>query len=181
MDHRARYPGALKVLSWLIDAFLFVGGLAIVVIVFLNATLRGVAGFDFPWSLEVVAFLLLWVTFLGCAAAMARGAHMRVTEVAANLVPQRLQRPLAIAIDIVIAALLVSLIWHGINISFLTWAQETTVLYLPVGFLYASMPAGMALTLIFHAYNFYLDTWTDAFRPPDDPQIPDEATREAIG
>ena len=36
-----------------------------------NATLRSAAGFDLAWSLEVTAFLLLWSTFMGCAAALA--------------------------------------------------------------------------------------------------------------
>ncbi|MEX2519988.1 MAG: TRAP transporter small permease [Paracoccaceae bacterium] len=168
MDYREMYPGALKFISGLIDLFLVLGGLAIVGIVFVNATLRGFAGFDFAWSLEVVAFLLLWVTFLGSAAAMARGAHMRVTEIAANVVPASLRRPLAILIDFLVLALLGSLIYHGFSISFLTWAQTTTVLYLPVGLLYAAMPVGMALTLLFHVYNMFIDLSGGVGAPPFD-------------
>jgi TRAP-type C4-dicarboxylate transport system permease small subunit len=48
------------------------------------------------------------------------------------------------------------LIIKGISISGHTWRQSTTVLYWPVGLLYASMPAGMALSLMFHLFNSWL-------------------------
>ncbi|SLN65114.1 2,3-diketo-L-gulonate TRAP transporter small permease protein YiaM [Oceanibacterium hippocampi] len=140
-----------------IDGMLAIGGLAIVIIVFVNAVLRGAAGFDLSWSLEVVQFLLLWLTFLGCAAASARGAHMRVTEVVSNLVPAPLHWPLTVAIDVLIAVLLCSMIVNGVNISAHTWAQLTTVLYWPVGLHYASLPVGMSVTLLFHVVNFLID------------------------
>ncbi len=157
MDYRTHYPAALRWLSHLIDACLVFGGFAIIILVFCNASLRGFAGFDLAWSLEVTSFLLLWSTFLGCAAATARGAHMRVTEIAQSLFSKSGQRGLSILIDAIILVLLCSLIWTGYNISAHTWAQKTTVLYWPVGLLYASMPVGMALTLIFHVYNIMFD------------------------
>ena len=163
MDYREIYPLPLRLLSRLIDLLLVLGGLSIVTLVFVNATLRGAAGFDLAWSLEVTAFLLLWTTFLGCAAAIARGAHMRVTEIVELFVPRRSHRILTAAINIVVLVMMVSLIVEGYSISGHTWAQKTTVLYWPVGFLYASMPAGIALSLIFHLFNSLHD-WRF---PPD--------------
>jgi TRAP-type C4-dicarboxylate transport system permease small subunit len=157
MDYRPHYPLPLRLLSTLIDVALVVGGLCIVTLVFTNAALRGTAGFDLAWSLEVTAFLLLWTTFLGAAAAMARGAHMRVTEIVENLVPRAAHRYLALAIDLIIVAMLASLIWYGISIASHSWAQKTTVLYWPVGLLYAAMPAGMACALAFHLFNLICD------------------------
>ncbi|MEM6492102.1 MAG: TRAP transporter small permease [Pseudomonadota bacterium] len=156
MDLRDSYPAPLRLASRVIDVILAAGGAAIVVIVFTNATLRGTAGFDLAWSLEVVAFLLLWLTFLGCAAATARGSHMRVTDVVASVVPVRLRRPLNFVIDLAVIAILCALIFHGYRIAAHTWAQETTVLYWPVGLFYASMPVGMVATLAFHLFNIYL-------------------------
>ncbi|MDW4499171.1 TRAP transporter small permease [Sulfitobacter sp. D35] len=146
----------LTILSRLIDFALALGGLAIVALVFGNAFLRGAAGFDLAWSLEVTAFLLLWTTFLGCAAATARGVHMRVTEIADSLVPRAAAPWVSFVIDLIVIAILLSLIWQGWNISTHTWAQKSTVLYWPIGLLYASMPVGMALTLVFQLFH----TWT---------------------
>ncbi|WP_420548756.1 TRAP transporter small permease [Curvivirga sp.] len=165
MDYRDRYPTILKMLSWSIDTFLVIGGTTVLILIFANAVLRGAAGFDLAWSLEVTAFLLLWLTFLGCAAAIARGAHMRVTEIVNYLVAEKLKLPLEVVINLIIAALLLTMIYHGYNISAHTWAQKTTVLYWPVGFLYASLPVGMTLTLIFHFYNIRLDLRDGLPRP----------------
>lgn len=157
MDYRPHYPMPLRALSTVIDVALVLGGLSIVILVFTNALLRGAAGFDLAWSLEVTAFLLLWTTFLGAAAAMARGAHMRVTEIVDNLVPRTAQGWLALMIDLIILAMLASLIWYGVSIANHSWAQKTTVLYWPVGLLYASMPVGMACALVFHLFNLIRD------------------------
>ncbi len=156
MDFRPSYPPLLRVLSTLIDLFLVIGGLSILILVFANATLRGLAGFDLAWSLEVTAFLLLWTTFLGCAGAMSRGAHMRVTEITGSLLSDRARGRLEHVINLLIALLLLSLILKGVEISQHTWRQKTTVLYWPVGLLYASMPVGMGLSLLFHLYNSWL-------------------------
>lgn len=157
MDYRERYPWVLRALSSLIDLFLASAGLLVLILIFTNVILRGAAGFSLAWSLEVTAFALLWLTFLGCAAAMARGAHMRVTEIVGNLAPQPVQRGIELLINLVIILLLGALIHYGYIIASHTWAQKTTVLYWPVGLLYASLPVGMSLTLIFHLYNCALD------------------------
>ncbi|MGH1352708.1 MAG: TRAP transporter small permease [Methyloligellaceae bacterium] len=157
MDYRSHYPLPLRWLSNGVDVTLALAGFSIVSLVFINALLRGAAGFDLAWSLEVTAFLLLWSTFLGCSAAIARGAHMRVTEIVERLFSVRSQRILSIAIDIIIVLIMLSLIKTGFDISAHTWDQKTTVLYWPVGLLYASMPVGIALSLIFHIYNLIHD------------------------
>ena len=156
MDFRPFYPALLRHLSTMIDILLVIGGLAILILTFSNATLRGIAGFDLAWSLEVTAFLLLWTTFLGCAAAVARGAHMRVTEITRAALSPIARRHVEQAINLVIAGLILSLIWKGWTIAQHQWVQKTTVLYWPVGLLYASLPVGMALSLVFHLYNSWL-------------------------
>jgi TRAP-type C4-dicarboxylate transport system permease small subunit len=104
---------------------------------------------DVAWSIELSTFLMLWVTFLGCAAAAARGAHMRVTEIIAYVLSAPARRWLEIGINLVVSAVLISIIWYGVRLSIRTWDQETTVLYWPVGLLYAAMPVGTLLTLVF--------------------------------
>ena len=47
------------------------------------------------------------------------------------------------------STVLLSIIWYGGRLSIRTWDQETTVLYWPVGLLYAAMPVGTLLTLVF--------------------------------
>jgi len=142
-------PTPLKTLSRVIDGAIVLFGGGIIVISFGNALLRFVMNLDVAWSMELSTFLMLWVTFLGCAAAAARGAHMRVTEIIAYVLSAPARRWLEIGINLVVSAVLASIIWYGGRLSIRTWEQETTVLYWPVGLLYAAMPVGTLLTLVF--------------------------------
>lgn len=155
-DYRPYYPLVLRWLSSIIDVCLATGGALIIVIVFGNASMRGF-GPDLAWSLEISAFLMLWVTFLGSAAAAARGAHMRVTEIFELIVPERFKALVSLAMNLAIAALMIALIYFGTNTAIHMWPEQTTVLYWPIGLLYASMPVGIFLTLVFHTYNAWLD------------------------
>lgn len=155
-DYRAQYPAVLRWLSVAIDLAMVAGGALIILIVFGNAAFRGF-GFDLAWSLEITALLMLWVTFLGCAAAAARGAHMRVTEVVAILLPETAQRYLSIVLSILISVLLLALIYFGTITAAHMWSETTTVLYWPIGLSYASLPVGMLFTLVFHLFNTWLD------------------------
>jgi len=144
-------PKPLRKLSRILDAVIALCGAGLVIIVFGNAFLRFVASYDVAWARELATFLMVWVTFLGLATAEARGVHMRVTEISAYVFSARARRWLDIGINVVIAVVLVIIIWFGIKISIRTWDQDSTILYWPVGLLYAAMPAGVFLTLVFLA------------------------------
>jgi TRAP-type C4-dicarboxylate transport system permease small subunit len=144
-------PKPLRKLSRLLDVVIALCGAGVVIIVFGNAFLRFVANYDVAGARELATFLMVWVTFLGLATAEARGVHMCVTEIAAYLFSAKARRWLDIGINAAIAVVLVMIIWFGIKISIRTWDQDSTILYWPVGLLYAAMPAGVFLTLIFLA------------------------------
>jgi len=149
MHEISELPAPLKLISRLIDIVIAVSGMTIIAIVFMNAVLRFVINIDSGWSREIVTFLMLWTVFLGCAAAAARSAHMRVTEIVALVLPPSGRWWLEIVVSIVTCALLILIIWYGVRISIRTWDQETSVLYWPTGLLYAAMPVGTFLTLLF--------------------------------
>ena len=59
-----------------------------VVLVFVNVCPH-VFGGDVAWTTELAEFMMVWVTFLGGAAATRRGAHMRITEFLDKLAGRR--------------------------------------------------------------------------------------------
>jgi TRAP-type C4-dicarboxylate transport system permease small subunit len=148
-------PRLLRGLARGIEFLIASLGSFLIALVFMNAALRFIINSDISWSLEIVTFLMLWVTFLGCAAAAARRAHMRVTEIAAFVFSVRSQRRLELGINAVVIGILLSAIWYGAEITIHNWQQETTVLYWPVGLLYAAMPFGLLLSLVFVSHDFY--------------------------
>jgi TRAP-type transport system small permease protein len=165
-DHYEHLPRLLRRLALGIELLIASLGSLLIALVFMNSALRFIINSDISWSLEIVTFLMLWVTFLGCAAAAARRAHMRVTEIAAFVFSARSQCRLELGINVVVMGILLSAIWYGAEIAIHNWQQETTVLYWPVGLLYAAMPFGLLLTLVFVSHDIYasyvrLDSATD--------------------
>lgn len=152
-DHYAHLPAILRYLAKGIEFAIACLGFLLVALVFMNSALRFIINSDISWSLEIVTFMMLWVTFLGCAAAAARRAHMRVTEIAAFVLSKMSQRRLEVGINVLVAVVLLSAIWYGAEIAIHNWQQETTVLYWPVGLLYAAMPVGLLLTFVFVGHD----------------------------
>jgi TRAP-type C4-dicarboxylate transport system permease small subunit len=141
-------PLVLRLVGRLVDLAVVLCGAGVAVLVFGNVLARFVAGIDVAWSGELAAFLLVWGTFLGGAAAARRRAHMRVSELVGMLdgAPRRCAEA---TINLAVAGLLGIVVWYGVIIVQLQWPQQTTVLYWPYGLLYLAMPVGAALTLLF--------------------------------
>jgi TRAP-type C4-dicarboxylate transport system permease small subunit len=147
-DPVADEPLPLRLVGRLVDLAVVLCGAGVAVLVFGNVISRFVFALDIAASSELAAFLLVWGTFLGGAAAARRRAHMRVSELVSLLggMPRRIAE---VAINLAVAGLLCLVIWYGAIIVALQWPQLTTVLYWPYGLLYLAMPVGAALTLLF--------------------------------
>lgn len=87
------------------------GFLALVVIVVLvGVVARYILNISLPWSEEVARLLLVWLTFLGAAAATAQRSHIRVDTIYARFTGRR--RKIIEAASILLSLLtLVLLIW----------------------------------------------------------------------
>jgi TRAP-type C4-dicarboxylate transport system permease small subunit len=96
--------------------------------------------------------MMVWVTFLGGAAATRRGAHMRITEFLDKLdgLPRRWADALVQALALVVLGLLV---WFGYGIADATRNNILTVLDWSMAWQYLSLPVGSAVTFVFVAWD----------------------------
>lgn len=143
-------PPAPLPLRWLgiaVDCSIVVIGAAMITLVFMNVVLR-VFSLDFAWVTELAELLMVWVTFLGGAAAARRGAHMTITEFVDKLAG-RGRRVADGLIDAVAAVVLALLVTYGINLVRASWGNELSVLQIPMSFQYLGMPVGCAAMLAF--------------------------------
>jgi TRAP-type C4-dicarboxylate transport system permease small subunit len=122
-------------------------GATMITLVFFNVLLR-VFSLDFAWVTELAELLMVWVTFLGGAAAARRGAHMTITEFIDKLQGRR-RRVADGVIDAVAAVVLALLVAYGINLVRAGWGNELSVLQIPMSFQYLGMPVGCAAMLAF--------------------------------
>lgn len=140
-------PASLRLLGDAVDWSIVVIGALMIVLVFINVVMHSF-GKDMAATTEMCELLMVWVTFLGGAAAARRGAHMAITELIDKLGtgPRRL---MDLAISAVSAAVLASLVWYGWGITVAGWTNRLTVLDIPMSFQYLALPVASFITLLF--------------------------------
>lgn len=110
---------------------------------------RYVLGTGSQWPEPIAILLMMVFTFIGAACAYRAGGHIAVDMVTSRL-PPALQRVLAVAVDLLMAAACLFVAWYGTRLCVETWQQSIAELpWLPVGVTYAALPLGAAITLLF--------------------------------
>ncbi|MDY0354359.1 MAG: TRAP transporter small permease [Sedimentisphaerales bacterium] len=102
------------------------------------------------WTEELAVFLLVWVSLLGAAVALGRGAHLGIDYFVGKL-PERTRLATEVVVFFCVAAfsLLVMLI-GGVDLvrSTLELGQESPALGVRMGYVYLAVPiSGFSLTL----------------------------------
>jgi C4-dicarboxylate transporter, DctQ subunit len=77
--------------------------------------MRFVLGLGYSWMEEIVRVLFIWVIFLGAAAAMRRGLHIRV-EAGLLLFPGSLRSLAGWFGDLVLFGFCLAVTWHGLEL-----------------------------------------------------------------
>jgi tripartite ATP-independent transporter DctM subunit len=100
-----------------------------------------------PWPEEVARLGFVWVVFLGMAIAVHRDAHLRIDQVDKLTVRLGLCFPVALRV-IFIAAACAALAHHGYELVSRSMGF-TPALQVPIAWLYAAVPAGAVLSVLF--------------------------------
>jgi TRAP-type transport system small permease protein len=146
-------PAPIRALGVVVDWAIVTIGAVMVALVFINVVTHAF-GKDMAATTELCELLMVWVTFLGGAAAARRGAHMSINEFLDKLTPEK-RRWADAAIGLACVALLALLVWFGISITRTGLTNELTVLQISMAWQYAALPVGAAAMLVFVAW----DTW----------------------
>lgn len=116
-------------------------------IIFANVVLRYTTNVSIEWAEEVARHLMIWLTFIGCGPVLRYGGHIAIENL-----QDALPRPLAIALRLAIALLLIGLfvffIWFGLEYMDRTQYQQTPATQISFALIYAALPVGATMTLI---------------------------------
>ena len=116
--------------------------------VFLGVFSRYVMGRTFTWYDEIARMCFVWIIFLGAAVGVRRGAHFRL-QIVVNRLPPFLQTAANVVSVAAIAGFGALLIWQGRLLVELGQFQTTPVMGLSKQWIYASMPVGGALMILY--------------------------------
>ena len=100
------------------------------------------------WSEELTRYSFIWMSMLGSAIATRRSRNIDV-DFLVNLMPRALKIINSIFTKILIIAFLLVITIYGLNLVGMTFKQLSPGLRLPMAYMYASVPTGGILMLIF--------------------------------
>jgi TRAP-type transport system small permease protein len=100
------------------------------------------------WTEELARFLFAWQIFLGAALAFGRGSHI-VVDALLMVLPGGGRRILSVITGVIVLGFLAVLIWLGIRMVHLTSDTYSTAMHLNMGIVYASLPLGAAISVMY--------------------------------
>ena len=101
------------------------------------------------WPEPMAILLMVLFTFLGAAACYRANAHIAV-DMIAGATPPPVRRFLALAVDLILAAISLFMVLYGLELCATTWNQVIAEFpFLSVGITYLPLPLGGAITLLF--------------------------------
>ena len=139
--------GLGKCVDWVVISI----GAALALLIFTNVVLHAF-GKDLAWLTELGELLMVWVTFLGGAAAAQRGAHMSINEFLDKLTVQR-RRWADAAVQIFTIGILAVVLYFGLRIVNGSWGNVLTTLEWPMAIQYIPLPLGIGLMVVFVGWD----------------------------
>lgn len=134
--------------SHVVEGVLLLLMVALCVDVFLGVFSRYVMGRTFTWYDEIARLLFVWIVFLGAAVGIRRGAHFRL-HLLVDRFPPRTRRAVHVLGVLVLMGFGLLLIQEGWKLVQLGEYQRTPVMGLSKQYVYASVPAGGVLTILY--------------------------------
>jgi TRAP-type C4-dicarboxylate transport system permease small subunit len=143
-----------KVLTFFEDWTLYLTVMAALVALFANVILRYGFNYTLAWSEELVREVLIYTTFIGCAASIKTRSLIKV-DALVQLVP-KLKRPLTYFSDLSVLVFALIMLVHGWKMMELqiTSDQKSVILEIPLVYIYAILPL-MGLIMILRLIIVY--------------------------
>lgn len=101
-----------------------------------------------PWTEELARYIAAWLAFIAAPVAFGRRAHI-VVGVLVSALPARIQRLVAIVTHVVTLGFLCILVWYGTTMARLTSDTIGSAIAVNIGAVYAALPVGAAISVIF--------------------------------
>lgn len=147
-------PTLVRWVGKAVDCAVIVIGGAMAAMIFVNVVLHAFHK-DLAWLTELGEFLMVWVTFLGGAAASQRGAHMSINEFLDKLEPAR-RRWADAAVQVFTIVIFSAVMYFGVGIVQGSWGTVLTTLEWPMAWQYMPLAIGSALILFFTGWDLVL-------------------------
>lgn len=108
----------------------------------------------FPWAEEFSRYAFIWLVFIGAALCTKLNQHL-IIDILINIIPPGgLQRYWLAAVDLIVAAVMLVIIYYGWRLSAAA-TQPTSTLKIPQSVVYFVVPFSAALILLHTLRSLY--------------------------
>lgn len=119
-----------------------------VVLIATQVCFRYVLNEPLAWTEEVARHLMIWSALLGAAVAYRRKGHLGMDILVMHL-PRQWRRAVEVILQVLSIGFFGILVVHGIPLVERTMRQFSSAIRIPMGYIYAAIPVGSALILLF--------------------------------
>lgn len=130
-----------------IDWFLFVGTVAMVLLIFVNVVGRYIFNFTFVSFEEISRILFVWGTYLGSVVAIKESSHIRV-DIVLNMLAPAARRVVDIIANLLMDFIMIITIKAMMTLVMVNIANPLPLTRIPYGVVQGIIPLSMLLMLI---------------------------------
>ena len=141
--HRKKPNSLIRLLNWSVSGGVF----AMTGILILQVFCRYVLDASLSWSEELSRYLMIWTAMLGAVAVLDETDFVSFRWIV-NLMSPRMQNIFRVLMILSSLVFLCIMEWYGIKLAIHNMKQLSPALYMPIGWVYAAMPAGCLLIAI---------------------------------
>lgn len=113
---------------------------AIVLLVFISTIMR-VIKMPIPWSIDIAQLMFAWITFVGADVAYRQSKFVGV-DILIKKAPEKIRTAVELLIHIIILAIVVFLIFNGIQLSIKNYMRTFQTLPITYAWVNSSLPVG---------------------------------------
>jgi len=112
-----------------------------------NVIARYVFNSPIAWAEEFARYAFVWVVFLGAVACTKQKRHI-IIDALIGVLPRRIRGGVLVCADLLIIALMVSLIYYGWVFTTMS-TEPTSMMEIPQYLIYVAVPLSAALVLVY--------------------------------
>lgn len=120
----------------------------LVVLIFTQVMLRFLFASSLLWIEELGRFMFVWLMFFGISIGVYQNKHIAVT-IMWSVLPRPISRTFQWLSILFVGVFFAFLAYKGFEFALINLAGESSVLFIPLGYVYFIMPAASALCVLY--------------------------------
>ena len=133
-----------RIVRWILVGFMFVS----VGSTFGQVIFRYVFNNPLIWTEEAARYSLIWMTMLGAAVATRMLAHIAI-DTLLNRFQGKVRQRIGLVLDVMVLGFCALLLWFSLKLTVVSGQAVSTGLKISMAWVYAAMPTGFFLMIIF--------------------------------